>query len=230
MRIGGFQKVSLIDYPGKICAIVFTQGCNFRCSYCHNPQLVKPELYTSPIPEEEILSHLTKRKGKLDGVEVTGGEPLIQPDLPDLLTRIKKLGYLIKLDTNGSFPFYLKEILDSRLIDYIAMDIKAPLAKYSEVVGVEIEKEKILESIKLIMKSDLDYEFRTTILKSQLSKEDVIDIGRLITGAHLYVLQKAVLSSNMLEGKFKESDLYNNDELDSLREILEDYVRCCIVR
>ena len=230
MRIGGFQKVSLIDYPGKICAIVFTQGCNFRCSYCHNPQLVKPELYTSPIPEEEILSHLTKRKGKLDGVEVTGGEPLIQPDLPDLLTRIKKLGYLIKLDTNGSFPFYLKEILDSRLIDYIAMDIKAPLAKYSEVVGVEIEKEKILESIKLIMKSDLDYEFRTTILKSQLSKEDVIDIGRLITGAHLYVLQKAVLSSNMLEGKFKESDKYSDDELDSLREILEGYVRCCIVR
>ena len=230
MRIGGFQKVSLIDYPGKICAIVFTQGCNFRCSYCHNPQLVKPELYTSPIPEEEILSHLTKRKGKLDGVEVTGGEPLIQPDLPDLLTRIKKLGYLIKLDTNGSFPFYLKEILDSRLIDYIAMDIKAPLAKYSEVAGVEIEKEKILASIELIMKSDLDYEFRTTILKSQLRKEDVIDIGRLIKGAHLYILQKAVLSSNMLEGKFKESDLYNNDELDSLREILEDYVRCCIVR
>ncbi|OQX50761.1 MAG: anaerobic ribonucleoside-triphosphate reductase activating protein [Candidatus Cloacimonas sp. 4484_209] len=133
MKIGGFQKVSLIDYPGKICAIVFTRGCNFRCPYCHNPELVLPENYSPLIPEEEIFSFLEKRRGKLDAVEITGGEPTLQEDLTEFIRKIKEMGFLVKLDTNGSFPSVLEKVIYSGLVDYIAMDVKAPLEKYRQV-------------------------------------------------------------------------------------------------
>ena len=229
MSIGGFQKFSLIDYPGKICAIVFTQGCNFRCPYCHNPELVKPSLFGKTIPEEEIFSFLEKRKGKLDAVEITGGEPTLQKDLVDFIQRIKEIGYLVKLDTNGSNPEILEIIINHELVDYIAMDIKAPLEKYKEVTHSAISPEKIKRSIRVIMNSDIKYEFRTTVVKSQLSKEDIINIGKLIEGAELYILQKFI-PSKTLDPNFLNEKTYSDGELGSLKKKLEKFVCRCLVR
>ncbi len=229
MIIGGFQKFSLIDYPGKICAIVFTQGCNFRCPYCHNPELVKPSLFGKTILEEEIFSFLEKRKGKLDAVEITGGEPTLQKDLVDFIQRIKEMGYLVKLDTNGSNPEILEIIINHELVDYIAMDIKAPLQKYKEVTHSVISPEKIKRSIRMIMNSDIKYEFRTTVVKSQLSREDIINIGKLIEGAELYILQKFILSKT-LDPNFLNEKTYSDGELRSLKRKLEKFVCRCLVR
>jgi len=229
MRIGGFQKFSLIDYPGKICAIVFTQGCNFRCPYCHNPELVKPSLFGKTIPEEEIFSFLEKRKGKLDAVEITGGEPTLQKDLVDFIRRIKEMGYLVKLDTNGSNPEILLEIINHGLVDYIAMDIKAPLEKYKEVIHSVINPEKIKRSIRTIMSSNIKYEFRTTVVKSQLSKEDIINIGKLIEGAELYILQKFI-PSKTLDPNFLNEKTYSDGEFKELKKELEKLVCKCLVR
>ena len=229
MRIGGFQKFSLIDYPGKICAIVFTQGCNFRCPYCHNPELVKPSLFGKTIIEEEIFSFLEKRKGKLDAVEITGGEPTLQKDLVDFIRRIKEMGYLVKLDTNGSNPEMLEIIINHGLVDYIAMDIKAPLEKYKEVTHSVISPEKIKRSIRIIMNSNIKYEFRTTVVKSQLSEEDIISIGKLIEGAELYILQKFI-PSKTLDPNFLNEKTYSDGELGSLKRKLEKFVCRCLTR
>ena len=229
MRIGGFQKFSLIDYPGKICAIVFTQGCNFRCPYCHNPELVKPSLFGKTIIEEEIFSFLEKRKGKLDAVEITGGEPTLQKDLVDFIHRVKEMGYLVKLDTNGSNPEMLEIIINHGLVDYIAMDIKAPLEKYKEVTHSVISPEKIKRSIRIIMNSNIKYEFRTTVVKSQLSREDIISIGKLIEGAKLYVLQKFI-PSKTLDPNFLNEKTYSDGELESLKRKLEKIVCRCLVQ
>lgn len=192
MRIGGFQKFSLIDYPGKICAVVFTQGCNFRCSYCHNPALVDRRLFQKTIPASEIISFLERRKGALEAATVTGGEPLLQEGVFPFLESVKKLGYLVKLDTNGSFPERLERIVKEKLADYIAMDVKTSLEKYAGVSGVDVNRENIKKSIDIIMCSGLDYQFRTTIGKSFLNFEDIKHICGLIKGARAYVLQKFV--------------------------------------
>jgi pyruvate formate lyase activating enzyme len=171
MRIGGFVKQSLVDYPGKIAAVVFTQGCNFRCGYCHNPQLVLSELFQNN-PEhtsDNILNYLKERKNWLDGVVVTGGEPTIHNDLPVFLKSIKNLGYQVKLDTNGSNPHMLEQIIKERLADYIAMDIKTVLTAttYSQIIGITESDsiiEKVIASILVLKKSDIETEFRTTKL------------------------------------------------------------------
>ena len=204
LRIGGLQKFSLIDYPGEVAAIVFTQGCDFRCPFCHNGDLVLPEKFTDPISEESILEFLQKRQGQLTGVVITGGEPTIQKDLGVFLRKIKDLGYKIKLDTNGNNPKALKELIDQGLVDYIAMDIKAPLKKYNETTGVEIDTKKIQESINFIMKGNIEYQFRTTVLKAFLAEEDLAQISALIRGARCYNLQKftyqeAVLDTSLLD-------------------------------
>jgi pyruvate formate lyase activating enzyme len=183
MKIGGFQKVSLIDYPGRISAVVFTQGCNFRCPFCHNPELVDPERFEGLIPEPEILTFLEKRKGRLDAVVVTGGEPTLQPELIPFIIRLKAMGYRIKLDTNGALPDVLEEMLSRKLLDYVAMDIKAPLERYGEVTKTKTDGQRILKSISLIMGSGVDYEFRTTAVKSLLGPGDLEEIGRLVPGA-----------------------------------------------
>jgi pyruvate formate lyase activating enzyme len=226
MKIGGFQRFSLIDYPGKICAIVFTQGCNFRCPYCHNPELVNPELFEAPIPEKEVLSFLANRHGKLDAVEITGGEPTLQPDLIDFIREIKDMGYLVKLDTNGSKPEILSEAIEDGIVDYLAMDVKAPLERYKEITHSGVDPANIKESIELIKSSGLDYEFRTTVVKSQLGKRDILEIAWLIRGSKRYVLQKFVpLNLNFL-------DEYTDDELEYLRDAVkrEGYVAECVVR
>jgi len=229
MVIGGFQRFSLIDYPDKICAIVFTQGCNFRCPYCHNPELVNPKKFGVELKEDEILSFLDRRKGKLNAVTITGGEPLLQSGLITFLSAIKNLGYMIKLDTNGSFPLKLKGIIQSKLVDYIAMDIKTSLDKYHRIVQRKIDKGKILNSIKLIMDSGLDYEFRTTVVKSLLEKDDFYKIGQLIQTARLYVLQNFV-PSKTLDDTFLNMNSCTDEELDCFKEIMEGFVQRCIIR
>jgi len=229
MIIGGFQRFSLIDYPDKICAIVFTQGCNFRCPYCHNPELVDPKKFGIELKEAEILSFLDRRKGKLDAVTITGGEPLLQLDLSTFLSEVKRLGYLVKLDTNGSFPSRLEGIMQSKFVDYIAMDIKISLDKYHQVIKRKIDTRKILDSIRLIMDSGLDYEFRTTVVKALFEKDDFYKIGQLIKNARLYVLQKFV-PSKTLDDTFLDMKSCTGEELDCFKEIMEGFVQKCIIR
>ena len=188
-KIGGFQKSTLIDYPGKIAAIVFTQGCNFRCGYCHNPELLDLKS-DSKLSVQYILDFLKTRKGKLDGVVITGGEPTMQAGLYEFIKSVKSLGFLVKLDTNGSNPETIKKLVSDSLIDYIAMDIKAPLEKYKSIVGVGIDTDKIKQSIEIIMNSGIEYEFRTTVVKSLLSFDDILKMGEMIKGADKYYLQK----------------------------------------
>ncbi|MEI6266921.1 MAG: anaerobic ribonucleoside-triphosphate reductase activating protein [bacterium] len=186
MHLSGLIKSSLIDYPGKVAAVVFTQGCNFRCGFCHNPDLIpiKPGL----ISEEEIFKHLEKRKDILDGVVITGGEPLIQRDIVSFIRKIKDMGLLVKIDTNGSNPKILDTLLSQGLVDYIAMDIKGPLKNYSNISGY-LNNKFIQESIDLLLGSKTEYEFRTTVLPYYHSLNDFEDIGKLIKGANKYVVQ-----------------------------------------
>jgi pyruvate formate lyase activating enzyme len=229
MRIGGLQKFSLIDYPGKTCAIIFTIGCNFRCKYCHNPELVIPEQYIKDIPTEEILDFLKKRKDKLDAVCITGGEPTLHPDLIDFIQKIKDMGFLVKLDSNGSNPEVLKKIIDKKLVDYIAMDIKSPLNDYEKIMCWKIPADKLEKSIKLIMNSGIDYEFRTTITKELTSKKDLEEIAKTIKGAKKYYLQKFIPTKTN-DKEFMKATTYSDKELKELAEKLVKYVNFCGVR
>ncbi len=218
MQIGGIQKTSLLDFPDKISAIVFTQGCNFRCGYCHNPELIVLKNEASNI---DFFEFLKTRQGKLDGVVITGGEPCLQKDLIDFIKRIKDMGFLVKLDTNGTMPEVLKSALP--LVDYVAMDIKAPIEKYPDIVRVKINPNKILESISLIINSGVDYEFRTTVVKSQLGYDDFGQIGKLIKGAKRYYLQKFVPSKTLDENLMKETT-YSTEEFEQIKNILNKYI------
>ena len=229
MRIGGFKKVSLIDYPGKISSIIFTCGCNFRCPYCHNPELVLAEMFPKPVNEKDIFSFLEKRKGKIDGVVITGGEPTIHPDLPSFMKKIKETGYLIKIDTNGSNPEMLRKIINYGLVDYIAMDIKAPLTKYDKITETNVDTEKIAKSIQIIFESGVKYEFRTTVVKGLLSIKDIITIGSIIKGARMYVLQK-FSSSKTLKPDFQNKTTFSQEEFENLRKMLEEFVDKCFIR
>lgn len=230
MKIGGLQKNSLVDYPGKIAAIIFTQGCVFRCGYCHNPELVDPNLFTEPISEKEILSFLKKRLGQLEAVAITGGEPFFQKDLEDFLKKIKKMGYLIKLDTNGSFPENLKRVIEKKLVDYLAMDIKAPLEKYKEISNSCIDIEKIKKSIDLLQNSGLNHEFRTTVVKSQLKKEDLLEMAKLFKLGTLYILQKFI-PSKTLDPEFLNKTSYSDEEMEEIvQKIKKKYNLNCIFR
>lgn len=187
MKIGGLIKFTLIDYPGRVAAVVFTQGCNFRCRYCHNPELVYPHLLQEPMPQEEVMSFLRRRQGTLEGVVVTGGEPTLQPDLLDFLAAVKSLGYFIKLDTNGAKPDVLQAVIEKKLVDYIAMDLKAPLEKYAVITGVSCDVSVLQRSMKLIQDSGLEYEFRTTYDKEVLTDKDIDALKELTKGQHYRV-------------------------------------------
>jgi pyruvate formate lyase activating enzyme len=224
MKIGGFQKVSLIDYPGRISAVVFTQGCNFRCPFCHNPELVDPGRFEDLIPQKEILSFLERRRGRLDAVVITGGEPTMQPALVPFIIQLKAMGFQVKLDTNGALPDRLEEMLDRKLLDYVAMDIKAPLERYGEVTKTKPDQQLIRRSISLIMASGLDYEFRTTAVKSLLGPADIEQIGRLIPGAKRFVLQKFVPTKTLDRNYLGESS-YTDGELKAIVEKLGSVVQ-----
>lgn len=222
--INGLQKSTLIDFPKKIASIVFSQGCNFRCGYCHNPELLSLNIPSTQIQTQEVLDFLKTREGKLDGVVITGGEPTLQTGLYDFIKEIKSMNFLIKLDSNGTNPKILEKLFDENLLDYVAMDIKAPLEKYSEITNVKVNTENIKKSISLIMNSGVDYEFRTTVIKSQLSFDDFENIGKLLNGAKRYYLQKFV-ASKIYDEKLKEETTYSNEEFSQLCGILRKYIK-----
>ncbi|HHY65097.1 MAG TPA: anaerobic ribonucleoside-triphosphate reductase activating protein [Clostridiaceae bacterium] len=189
MKIAGLQKNSMVDYPGKISAVVFTQGCNMNCGYCHNRRLIRQTGECGMYNEESVLAFLEKRRGLLDGVVVSGGEPTLQKDLPRFLERVKRMGFRTKLDTNGTYPECLKNLLAAGLLDYVAMDVKAPLCKYGKVCCSAVDTGKLMESINLLRNSSVEYEFRTTYTP-ELNGNDLLDISRTIRGARKYVLQQ----------------------------------------
>ena len=228
--IGGVQKTSLVDFPHRVAAVVFTQGCNFRCGYCHNPLLIYPpleggskSLISGRGVIEDFLSFLKTRIGKLDGVVITGGEPTLQSGLYNFIKEIKQMGFEVKLDTNGTNPEVVERLINDNLLDYIAMDIKAPLDKYDLITNTNINKDNILQTIKLIKNSKIDYEFRTTVVKSQLSFNDFEKIGQMIKGAKRYYLQKFV-SSEILDKNLKNSQTYTDQEFKTLCRNLKKYV------
>ncbi len=228
MRIGGLEKSSLLDYPGKISCIVYTVGCNFRCPYCHNPELVD-ETIDQEISSEHLLDFLKTRQGLLDGVVITGGEPTMHQDLPELIKSIKDLGFLVKLDSNGTNPAMLEQLIKDRLVDYLAMDIKSPLSKYSQTVARPTDIDAIKRSIELIMSQAVEYEFRTTVIKTMLTPEDFDEIAKLIRGAKRYYLQRFE-PIKILNPQFRQKTTYSDSELESIREKLAKHVECCGVR
>ena len=190
MHIHGLQKLAMVDYPGKLAATVFTGGCNLRCPFCHNALLVTRLAETPEIPEQEVLDFLASRRGLLDGVVLTGGEPLLQPDAADFLRKVRELGFAVKLDTNGCDPARLAEILNQGLVDYVAMDVKNAPARYAETVGIP--------GIRLLRKSTVDYEFRTTLVRELHRPEDLDAIAAWLAGAPRYYLQNFVDSGNLI--------------------------------
>lgn len=229
MKAAYLQKTSFIDYPGRISAVVFTQGCNFRCPYCHNPELVVPERYCGTIRIEDIFSFLEKRRGKLDAVVITGGEPTLQADLVPFMQRIRSMGFLVKLDTNGSRPQVLSEVIAQGLPDYVAMDVKAPWDKYAFVAGSPVDITDIGASVELIMGSGIPYEFRTTLVRSLLDPDDVMGIGRAIRGASLYVLQRFAASKHV-ESSYTDMAPMTDDQIATLVKDLGSLVERCITR
>ncbi len=197
MRISGLQKLTLLDYPEKVACTVFTFGCNFRCPFCHNAGLVVGE-QPDEIKEDDFFAYLDKRKGVLDGVAITGGEPTLQKDLIPFIKRIKGKGLAVKLDTNGARPEVIKDILDQGIVDYFAMDVKNGPKKYAATAGVDIDLNKIKESIALLIERAPDYEFRTTVVKGFHEKGDFEEIGKMIAGAKKYFLQKFTDSGAIL--------------------------------
>ncbi len=191
MNIAGFQAMSLIDYPGVISAMIFTQGCVFRCPYCHNPDLVSHTNQSSGIPFEEILTRLRRHRAMVEGVCVTGGEPTIHHDLPDVLRALKREGFLVKLDSNGVHPHMIKQIIDDRLVDYLAMDLKQVWEKYDEVARTGSDRviENCKQTFDLIQSSQIRHEFRTTIYRGLHTEDDIMQIAMQLGQGERYALQ-----------------------------------------
>lgn len=230
MVIGGLQRFSLIDFPGKISAIIFTLGCNFRCPYCHNPELVDPKQYTETLQQDNVMDFLESRTGKLDAVVISGGEPTLHADLPEFVQRIKAMGFLVKLDTNGTNPDLLEELISRKLLDYVAMDIKAPLCKYEEIARVPVNMDAITQSIELLKHALIPHEFRTTIDKSLLTTKDIIDMAALLQGEELYILQQCVTSKVLDKAFMENSKPYDDRQLDNVVTQAQKYVKRCFVR
>jgi pyruvate formate lyase activating enzyme len=227
--IKGFQKLSLIEYPEKISAIVFLGNCNFKCHFCYNIDLVRNYDKLPDIPEKEILDFLSTRKGFLDGLAITGGEPTLHKELPSFIKKVKDLGFLVLLETNGSNPEMLKELIDKKLVDYIAMDIKAPLEKYDEVAGVKVNKKDIQESIDIIRKSGIDYEFRTTVIPKHFKEDDAKAIGKWLKGSERYVLQQ-FRPEKTLDEDYRKMESYSPEKLKELFELMKPFFSSVKIR
>ena len=222
MKFYGMQKMTLLDYPGYVACTLFTGGCNFRCPFCHNALLVLDldENYT--IPEEEVLAFLKKRQGLLDGVCVTGGEPLINKDIGDFLSKVKELGFKIKLDTNGTNPALLKELVSQNLVDYVAVDIKNSPEKYAETVGLKsFDMSTINETVNFLMNGSVDYEFRTTVTKQFHTEKSMEEAARFIRGAKRYFLQNFVDSGNLIGSGITGQ---SKEEMEKLLAVVKKYV------
>ncbi len=238
MRFGGFQKNSLIDFPGQIACVVFTPGCNFTCPYCHNPDLAAGSVTGtgsstgSAYTETDIFSFLEKRKGLVQGVAITGGEPTLQKELIQFCEQVREMGYKIKLDSNGTRPKVLNTLMDRNLVDYLAMDIKTDLAHYPWVMKNKKELTSIKESIRLIMDRAPAYEFRTTCTRPFISREIMAEIGKLISGAEKYVLQKCSRNVNILDPEFLKDDthFFTDEDMAELKSIISPYVKSVRLR
>jgi pyruvate formate lyase activating enzyme len=228
MKIGGIKKTSLLDFPDTISAIIWTIGCNFRCPFCYNREIVLGRVEI--ISEEEVFSFLEKRKEMLEGLVISGGEPLMQKDIAQFIEKVKKIGYLVKIDTNGTYPKKLKELIDKKLIDYIAMDVKAPKNKYDDLTGVKTDIKKIEKSIEIICNSSVNYEFKTTFAPKLLTKKDIIEVAKWLKDSKRFYLQQFNNEANLLSPKLQNSSPYSKDELiDTLKDI-KPYFEYCDVR
>lgn len=227
MKIGGINTLTLLDFPGKVAAIVFTAGCNFRCGYCHNVQFVLPDqiekLKGSFIPEEKFFNFLDTRKGLLDGVVVTGGEATIHPDLPEFMKKIKEKGFLVKLDTNGTNPKMLEKLYAEKLVDYVAMDIKMPFDEYESLAGLKVDTESMKKCMKLIKNSDIEYEFRTTVIDEFHDTEVFERIFKDIGHVKNFTIQN-FRPEKTLDPKFGEFHACTEEKIEELKKIAEKHV------
>lgn len=228
MVIQGLQKLTLLDFPGKVACTVFLAGCNFRCPFCHNASLVIDTYKNKEIPEEDFFAFLNKRKGILEGVCVTGGEPLLQPGIEQFLERIKRLGFLVKLDTNGSFPDKLIRIVGLKLVDYVAMDIKNSQESYGKTIGIEdYDISKVHKSVNYLLRGNVPYEFRTTVVREFHQRSDFESIGRWIRGASRYYLQQFVDSGDVIREGLHG---YNKDIMNQALEVVKKSVQTAQLR
>jgi len=227
MKLAGFQKLTLLDYPGKVACTLFTPGCNFRCPFCHNASLVTHVDPAAELPVDEVLSFLKKRQGLLEGVCITGGEPLLQPGIEDLMAEIHALGFQMKLDTNGSFPDRLEIILKNQLVDYVAMDIKSSPEGYDLLTGISVDINAIRHSVSLLISGNTDYEFRTTAVKGLHTREDFLSIGPMIRGAKAYYIQSYVDSGDVIVPRFQAFD---KDTLSEYLSLVKPYVGLASLR
>jgi len=224
MLIGGLQKLTLIDYPGHIAATVFTVGCNFRCPFCHNPELVERGAWSVEHKlEKDFFDFLGERRGKLEGVCITGGEPTIQPDLEEFIRKIKDLGYKVKLDTNGARPDVLRRLYAKKLLDFVAMDIKSDLENYEKTANSKIDTERIKLSVDLIRNSGVDYEFRTTAVPGLHKEEDFIKIGKWLEGSKKYVLQTFEDKGKILDPNLKKKTKGKKLDLEKIAGKIKKY-------
>ncbi len=235
MLFGGLQKNSFIDYPGKISCVLFCQGCNFRCPYCHNPGLIhmkkSPDTDEPELDEEDIYDFLLSHREFLDGVVISGGEPTLHRDLAELCEKVKEMGYPVKLDTNGSRPEVLASLMEKNLVDYLAMDIKTHPMHYSPLIWENSRPESIFSSIRLIMESGLPYEFRTTCVRPFINAETLSTICRLIQGAELYVIQQFHVNGILHPEFFREKNrVFTDPDLQGFRDIAAQWIQNCIVR
>lgn len=222
MRISGFQKMTLLDFPGRVACTVFTAGCNMRCPFCHNAALVTHIDNSVSFGEDEILDYLKKRKGLLDGVCITGGEPLLQAGIEDFIAKVKAIGYAVKLDTNGTFPEKLISLVDKGLVDYVAMDIKNCKEKYAATAGIgTLDINAIEQSVEFLLKGRVEFEFRTTIVKELHTVEDIAAIGKWIKGAPRYFLQNFVDSGDLICGDMSAAP---RDELYKMQQKAQEFV------
>lgn len=228
LPIKGIQKTSLIDYPNKISSIIFLANCNFRCPYCQNPDLIENPDSFETIKEDELIEFLKNRKKWSDSIVITGGEPLIYNLIP-FLKNLKEIGLNIKIDTNGSNPKQIKEIIEKKLVDYIAMDMKAPLEKYNESAGVRVNTQDIKESIELIINSKIDHEFRVTLLPKLHSQKDILEIAKQLKGAKAFFFQQ-FSPNNTLDKSFEKEKPFKKQELEELRDKIKDQFEICEIR
>jgi len=236
MKIGGLQKLTIIDFPGRLAGTVFLAGCNFRCPFCYSSELVLPQkIKDQPqISEKEFFDFLKDRKKLLEGIVICGGEPTINKDLPSFIKKIKKSGYLVKIDTNGSNPGMLKKMIDKKLIDYVAMDIKAPREKYGKVVGMmdgwnDTMLRNIEKSINILKKSDIDFEFRTTVVPGLLEKQDILKIVHWIKPAQKYFLQ-SFRAEKTINPAFENKKAYSQEYLLEIQKAISPFFDVCQVR
>ena len=223
--------MTTLDFPGRLAAVVFTLGCNFRCGYCHNPQFVQcqGETLTSSIPEEVFFKFLEKRKGRLGGVCISGGEPTLQSDILEFARKIKNMGFLVKLDTNGTRPAVLEKMIVEKVVDFFAMDIKTSLLKYQEIIKTGFSVADIEKSKEIIQNSGLPYEFRTTAVKSKHSKEIFEEIGEWLKGAEAYFIQNFRNKKTLAE-EYKKEEGFSEKELAEFKLLMEKYVKNCGIR